>query len=291
MKLHYEHVFNEPDQSFRTEAYVKTRLAGRCHCHPEYELTWIEEGSGLRMIGFTMEPFSSGDLVLIPPMLPHHYNAQSLESGGETRKEIRYRVLKFRRELLVPLLKLPEFASLARLLNETGDTGMCFGGANIPTLPTLFRRICSGEGPARFIDFLTLLACLAEAPARHLSTAKCAVGADERIIRVMVFIQHEMERGHAASLAEAARRGCMTQQAFSSYFHKTTGKRFIDYMTELKLGRALDLLLKSDMNISRIALAAGFRNLSNFNRVFLARRGVTPTGYRRKVHSMNAAGK
>ena len=291
MKLHYEHVFNEPEQSFRTEAYVKNKLVGRYHCHPEYELTWIEEGHGLRMIGFTIEPFSSGDLVLIPPMLPHHYIAQSPDCSGGSGQEIRYRVLKFRRELLVPLLKLPEFASLACLLTETGDAGMCFSGANIPILPTLFRRICSSEGTGRFIDFLTLLACLAETPARRFSTAKCAVGADERIIRVMVFLQHEMERGHAASLAEAARRGCMTQQAFSSYFHKTTGKRFIDYMTELKLGRALDLLLKSDMNISQIALASGFRNLSNFNRVFLARRGVTPTGYRRKVHSINAAGK
>lgn len=288
MKLYYEHVLNEPEQSFRTEVYAKRSLTGRYHCHPEYELTWIEEGGGLRIIGFTIETFSAGDLVLIPPMLPHHYMTRNsgFPAGGTSR--IRYRVLKFRRELLAPLFELPEFNRLKNRLAEAENTGMCFGGGGDDLAPVaaLFCKICDGEGIGRFLAFLALLARLAETPARLLEVSRCAVCSDSRIVRVIAFLHREMERGHAATLVEAARCGCMTAPAFSSYFRKTTGKRFIDYLTEIKLGRALNLLVKSDMNISEIALASGFRNLSNFNRAFLAGRRMTPSAYRRKMRSI-----
>ena len=285
MKLFHEHVINRPEQSFRTEVYSTVEITGRYHCHPEYELTWIETGHGLRLIGFSVETFDPGDLVLIPPGMPHRYMTRRIDRPTEP---IRFRVLKFRGELLDPLLRLPEFRLPAQRLREAENTGLCFIGGASPEVARLFTGICEKEQMPRFLDFLALVGALSEAPARFFDTAKCAIDTDARVVKVIDFLQHEIGEGRSPSLADAAIRACMTPPAFSAYFRKATGKRFIDYLTEIKLGRALTLLAGSDMTVAEIALRSGFRNLSNFNRVFRTGRRMSPSVYRRYARRMAA---
>ncbi|MBK8622462.1 MAG: AraC family ligand binding domain-containing protein [Saprospiraceae bacterium] len=41
------------------------------HFHPEYELTFIVKGNGIRLIGNSNQEFCDNDFVLIGPNLPH----------------------------------------------------------------------------------------------------------------------------------------------------------------------------------------------------------------------------
>ncbi|MEL6942821.1 MAG: cupin domain-containing protein, partial [Bacteroidota bacterium] len=43
------------------------------HFHPEIEITYVEKGAGLRIVGDNISPFTSGDLVLLGKNLPHCY--------------------------------------------------------------------------------------------------------------------------------------------------------------------------------------------------------------------------
>jgi AraC-like DNA-binding protein len=63
---------------------------------------------------------------------------------------------------------------------------------------------------------------------------------------------------------------------------ETSGTSFTARVTELRLQRAFDLLSRVHRNrrISDIAMEAGFSDVSNFNRLFRARFGDTPTGVR-----------
>jgi AraC-like DNA-binding protein len=55
------------------------------------------------------------------------------------------------------------------------------------------------------------------------------------------------------------------------------------YVNELRVGRACRLLLEHpERTVSDIALDCGFENLANFNRRFLAARGVAPRVFRRQ---------
>ena len=294
MKLFYEHVINAPGESFRTEIYSLREITGRYHHHPEYELTWIEAGHGLRLIGLSAETFGPGDLVLIPPGVPHRYMTQRIsedpgDGGAAGADAIRFRVLKFRRELLDPLFLLPEFRLPAQRLREAENTGLCFTGGVTPEIARYFVGICEKKKLPRFLDFLALLGVLAEMPARSFDASKPAAAANDRMVRVIDVLQHEIELGRSPGLAAAARRACMTPPAFSAYFRKVTGRRFIDYLTRIKLARALNLLARSDMPIAQVAFSSGFRNLSNFNRIFLAARRETPSVYRRQVRRLFSA--
>jgi Mannose-6-phosphate isomerase len=43
----------------------------RLHSNDNFELSLVITGTGKRTIGDTVEPFTPGDLVLIPPGIPH----------------------------------------------------------------------------------------------------------------------------------------------------------------------------------------------------------------------------
>ena len=72
----------------------------------------------------------------------------------------------------------------------------------------------------------------------------------------------------------------MTPTSFSRFFKLRTGKSLSDYVLDIRLGNAARALVDSTRNISEICFECGFNNLSNFNRIFKARRGVTPKEFR-----------
>lgn len=60
----------------------------------------------------------------------------------------------------------------------------------------------------------------------------------------------------------------MSPSAFSRFFKLRTGKSLSDYVLDIRLGYAARLLVDSSHNIS------------NFNRIFKAKRSITPREFR-----------
>ena len=69
---------------------------------------------------------------------------------------------------------------------------------------------------------------------------------------------------------------------FMRWFKQMTGGSFISYVNDRRLTSAAERLRRSDDKIVTIAEDAGFENLSNFNRQFKARYGMTPREYRNR---------
>lgn len=65
----------------------------------------------------------------------------------------------------------------------------------------------------------------------------------------------------------------------STLFKRETGYNFIDYVNEMKIRKAMELLLYTDEKISDIALRIGFYNFSYFNKIFKKIAGETPSQY------------
>jgi AraC-like DNA-binding protein len=85
------------------------------------------------------------------------------------------------------------------------------------------------------------------------------------------------------SLPDVAKVAGMTESTFSRFFQKNSGRSFTDYLAELRIGRACRLLAETQQPVSGICYEVGYFNLSNFNRNFLKRRGMTRS---RRVHSI-----
>ncbi len=74
----------------------------------------------------------------------------------------------------------------------------------------------------------------------------------------------------------------MNSNYMSSIFKKVFGKGFTDYLTQVRLKHACDMLLNTKMSINEIAQEVGFENSSYFYRVFKNTFGITALKYRNR---------
>jgi AraC-like DNA-binding protein len=74
--------------------------------------------------------------------------------------------------------------------------------------------------------------------------------------------------------------------SLSKAFKQMVGINFIDYLTQLRIDKAKELLINSDMKINDIAEGVGYRH-SYFNRIFKKQIGVPPSQYRKLNQDIN----
>ncbi len=85
------------------------------------------------------------------------------------------------------------------------------------------------------------------------------------------------------SVAQAAQSCGWSTSHFMRWFKRMTGVSFSAFLNEQRLALAAEALRGTDDKILDIAGSVGFENLSNFNRQFKARYGISPSAYRVKT--------
>ena len=85
------------------------------------------------------------------------------------------------------------------------------------------------------------------------------------------------------SVADMAKFCGWSSSHFMRWFKKLTGDSFTSYVNDRRLAEAAEALRQTDDKILTISQDAGFMNLSNFNRQFKKRYGVTPREYREMI--------
>ncbi|GAA3399799.1 helix-turn-helix domain-containing protein [Paenibacillus hodogayensis] len=146
-------------------------------------------------------------------------------------------------------------AKLLRLLDELREDG--------PTADDLvwFRR------QLRFQEVLYLLL-------EHLLQADPWYDSTRAVERTIDYMRsHYDDNVTVKQLAEAA---SIAQWQYSSIFHTLTGQKPLDYLTELRINRAKELLLQDGGPLREIARKVGFRDEYYFNRRFRQTTGTTP---------------
>ncbi|HHX12384.1 MAG TPA: helix-turn-helix transcriptional regulator [Clostridiales bacterium] len=82
------------------------------------------------------------------------------------------------------------------------------------------------------------------------------------------------------SLDDISRKVDISPYYFSKLFKEETGENFIEYLTNMRIKKAKNLLVHSDMNIKNICVDTGYSDPNYFSRIFKKQVGVTPTEYR-----------
>ena len=88
--------------------------------------------------------------------------------------------------------------------------------------------------------------------------------------------------GEELSLETVAHAANMSAYYFCKMFKRATGLTFTDYLARVRIERAKHLLLNPHKRIREAAFEVGFQSLSQFNRVFRAVAGESPSQYREK---------
>ena len=82
------------------------------------------------------------------------------------------------------------------------------------------------------------------------------------------------------TLADVSHYVALSPGYFSSMFKQYTNEKFIDYISKLRINKAIDLLVNSNIKITAISNLVGYKDAQYFHRVFKLYTGNTPSKYR-----------
>ena len=273
---------SEKDCFYIVERY-KTEFNFPIHQHQEYELNFIEGGKGARrVIGDSVEEIGPYELTLIAGQDLEH----TWEQGDCTGSDIREITIQFSPQLFPEtLLQKNQFASIRRMF-QRAKHGITFSIHAImkvyDTLDALSRQSDRFDQYLHFLKILNMLSETGEKDSRVLASSSFAKSGQTEESRRIRKVKSYIETHYAEPVRLETLAGLigMTPTAFSRFFRRQTGRTVSDHLTDIRLGNAARLLVDSNIGIGEICYASGFNNLSNFNRIFKAKRGSTPRDFR-----------
>jgi AraC-like DNA-binding protein len=250
------------------------------HHHPELELTLTLNSRGQRFIGDHIGSYDDGDLVLIGPNLPHSWS--STEKIDPDKPHVAL-VMWFRPEWARAMTETFVELEAVTSMVEQASTGLKFTTASAERARPLIEDLFTRPADERLLGLMQVLNILAQdGEAEPLASAKSvptAAGSDRtRIDRVLDYIHLNYASG--LSLTELADVAALSPSGLHRLFRRHTQLSITDYIMRLKIGEACAMLSASTRPIAHIAEAVGYTSLANFNRQFLALKGMTPRSYR-----------
>ena len=105
-----------------------------------------------------------------------------------------------------------------------------------------------------------------------------------RIIKAKAYLEDHVTE--EVSLDEVAKAVNLSSFYFSRLFKKETERSFVEYLSDLRVRKAQQLLGNTRMSISQVGFEVGFKSLTHFNRVFKKVTDTTPSAYRKQSGSL-----
>lgn len=279
MELLYKKNENAPVTSFYVKRVKEPVLDINWHYHDEYELIYIIEGQGVRLVGDNLSGFRSGELVLVGPNIPHLWRTTKNVTCVD---RIIIKFDEFPGGL--NLFALPEFSKIKSLLKKA-EAGISFGPESRSKVSGYILELSMAEGPHKWICLLSILAILSKGmDTEMLSSPYMKISPnnleENRLSKVILYISENYNND--IILDDVADIASMTIQSFCRFFKKRTNKTFIQFLNEYRIGKACVLLIENKISITEICYDLGFNSTTNFNRVFRRQYGCTPMEYRKK---------
>ena len=256
----------------------------RWHAHEEYELHLVLRTSGKVFVGDYVGQFTPGSLFLTGPNLPHNWVT---EESSNKLVPLRDMLIQFNHQTMTKAFEVfPELSELNHLL-DVARSGIEFKNYDTDHAKSYLESIRESRGMKRLMHFLHFLQELNDWKQKvSLSLTKLSPSlssiSQDRINDVVNYVIENYKNN--ISLSEAAEIVNMSESSFSRYFMKTTGNRFSEFVSRIRLGRACVMLYETDDQIATIAFASGYNNLANFNRQFIKLKGMTPREYRQTAY-------
>jgi AraC-like DNA-binding protein len=259
------------------------------HFHDELEITFVIKSEGTKFIGDHTSEFKPMEIILLGSRLPHYWRNHSSYYQHPAENAAEAIIIRFNPEYAGrEFLKIPPMKPVFDLLNDAKR--------GIQILEPHHDLQC------KLIEFLTLdeshktialTDILLSIATKKSYSYLCSIGYAhqyksndiEKIDAVYNYVLNNFKTD--LSLDDIALRCNMNTAAFCRYFKRKTGKTFVDFMNEIRLGNAAKLLLRGDLTIAEVAFESGFNNPSYFNRLFKRFKGLTPTAYQLQYLNTN----
>ena len=265
------------DDFFVILNHINAKFDFPIHYHPEYELNLVINSKGKRIIGDSIENFDNTDLVLIGPNTPHAWTGMKKNTNAQVI------TIQFHSDFLSNKALNRNIALPLKNLLSKSRRGILFSTETIKSMVPKIEKLTEIQGIDSLLTFLSILYDLSISRNQKTLASASYVGhmdpsKSRRIQKVTDFINANFQ--NEIRIKEVANLANMSETAFSHFFKKQTQRSFTEFLTDNRIGHAAKLLIGSEKNINEVCYESGFNNISNFNRTFKNKRGVTPSEFR-----------
>ena len=265
---------------FFISQHVAPSIEAKMHRHEAWELYFVTRGNGVRMTGDTMMPFAEGDVVLIPPAMPHYweYKPESANDDGE----ITYLMVAFSPELIDKCMDVfPEVRN--RLYGQIlPSEALKYGSCSSVEIKRSLMHMNDLDDIGQLGEMIRLLPIIFTTKDHTLIGKPVKIERDiRRMQKVAEYVMAHYV--HNITLDDISTHIGMNRSAFCTFFKRNKGMTFSQFVTQYRLETACGLLKTSQKQVSEICFAVGFNDLPHFIRVFKSTYGVSPTKFRRHI--------
>jgi AraC-like DNA-binding protein len=266
------------------------------HSHDFVELVYVRAGSGFHVHAGQKYPVYAGDCFVVLPYEPHHFLSNRVLGV--------YNII-FYPEVLEPdetaLLAVPGFSQLFSIeplfRQETSFRYKLHLGVSqqkrfLLLCDELIAELAAKE-PGYIVSarasFLRLVVFLSRCYSSTIDTStmrKEFSGKQQMIAEAIAYL----EQNHARDVRvdDVARSVFISPSRLQHVFKDATGLSLVDYLAQMRIDRAMEMLREGDKGLNEIALSLGFHDPSYFGRLFKRMTGTTPAGYRRQSRASEA---
>lgn len=258
------------------------RNADTPHVHAHHELLYCTAGEGGQVFDQRQFPLRAGDLFYFPAGVCH------CSVFGPRRKFDCY-VLDFQDRIFTPALTGDKEALdvLEKMAQFRGRVPLSASGGQTvrrvldELLVEFQRKEPAYHAVLKMMTMRLLVAIARDEEFRCQGLRVCPPPSNDDLIREVL---HYLDAFYMNEITvDSMLEFCpMSRSHFHAVFKATTGKTFIQYLTELRLEKARQRLLGSDASVAEIGAQSGFTTSSYFGQLFRAATGMSPGAYRRR---------
>lgn len=267
--------------SFKLKNTIGQSFDGLWHFHEEYELIYIWEGRGEKIVGDNVSKLNKGNLLFLGSELPHLF---SCDQDFTMKDRAGSLVIHLNNDFFNEnFLDFPEFKSINELIKQS-RSGIEFWGDTkkiadrILKMFELNRTYC-------VLEILSVLNTLStdfdsDSLASAGYTSTFSKKDYQRINKACKYVMENYQED--ISLDTVVDIIGLTKAAFCRHFKKVTGKTFFTYVKEYRIGQSCRLLMETNLNVTEISYKCGFNTISNFNKQFKTVMSTNPSTYRNR---------
>lgn len=281
-KPHLLKIISPPERSFIIKG-DEIAWNNPWHFHPEIELLYCIKGKGTNFVGNNISAIEEGELLMFGKNLPHTRQRDKEFYKQHPLASINSVVVQFEECFLGEgFFSVKELAHINNLLRNA-RRGIKFTGKTCINIGKRLAHLKTLTDTAALLELLSILDTLARSeefiflnPATYLKELN-----DKDLIKINIVYSYTADHyRELIALSEVAALINLTPAAFCRYFKIRTRKSYFQYLTELRITHACELLMEGNLDINAICFASGFNSLSNFHKLFKRIVDLTPSEYR-----------
>lgn len=273
-----------PEESFLVFDRIKSTFDFPIHYHPEIEINFIAKGKGnRRIVGDHIGEIDDLELVMVGAFLPHCWTNYRCKTKRIHEITIQFNQDFFDQQMMKRRLLQP----ISNLVHQS-IRGILFSRETAEKLKDRFLNFSNLKGFESFIEMMSLLNELAESENKTILSSYSIEHEtfmdNDHMKQIHDYVHKNYNR--KISLDEVAELVNMSNVTFNRFIKKRTGKTFINYLNEIRIGYAARWLIEKDSTVSEIAFETGFNNIANFNKIFKSIRNCTPSEFKSKFNGI-----